>query len=43
VVTVLQFAYDLGDREAAEPVATRLDWQCALGLPLDAPGSIRAC
>lgn len=25
VVTVLQFAYDLGDREATEAVATRLD------------------
>jgi len=38
VVTVLQFAYDLGDREAAEAVETRLDWQYALGLPLDYPG-----
>jgi transposase len=38
VVTVLQFACDLGDRETAEAVATRLDWQYALGLPLDDPG-----
>jgi IS5 family transposase len=38
VVTVLQFAYDLGDREAAEAVETRLDWAYALGLPLDDPG-----
>jgi transposase len=38
VVTALQFAYGMGDREAAEAVATRLDWQYALGLPLDDPG-----
>jgi transposase len=38
VVTVLQYAYDLGDRETAEAVETRLDWQYALGLPLDDPG-----
>jgi transposase len=38
VVTVLQFAYNLGDRETAEAVETRLDWQYALGLPLDDPG-----
>jgi transposase len=38
VVTVLQFAYGLGDREAAEAVATRLDWAYVLGLPLDDPG-----
>jgi len=38
VVTVLQFAYDLGDRETAEAVETRMDWQYALGLPLDDPG-----
>ncbi|HEY6786617.1 MAG TPA: IS1182 family transposase [Trebonia sp.] len=38
VVTVLQFAYDMDDRAAAEAVETRLDWQYALGLPLDAPG-----
>jgi hypothetical protein len=38
VVTVLQFACDLGNREAAEAVATRLDWAYALGLALDDPG-----
>jgi transposase len=38
VVTVLQFAYGLGDRETAEAVETRLDWQYALGLPLDCEG-----
>jgi transposase len=38
VVTVLQFAYDMDDRDAAEAVETRLDWQYALGLPLDCPG-----
>lgn len=38
VVTVLQFAYDLGDRETAEAVETRQDWQYALGLPLDFEG-----
>jgi transposase len=38
MVTVLQFAYDLGDRETAEAVETRQDWQYALGLPLDFGG-----
>jgi transposase len=38
VVTALQYAEDLGDREAAEAVRTRLDWQYALGVPLDDPG-----
>jgi hypothetical protein len=38
VVTVLQMAHDLTDREAAEAAAARLDWKYALGLPLDAPG-----
>jgi transposase len=38
MVTVLQSAGDLTDREAAEAVATRLDWKYALGLPLDDPG-----
>jgi transposase len=38
VVTVLQMAHDLTDREAAEAAATRLDWKYALGLPLDDPG-----
>ena len=38
LVTVLQFAEDLTDRQAAEAVRTRLDWQYALGLPLDDAG-----
>jgi transposase len=38
VVTVLQFCEDLTDREAAEGVRTRLDWQYALGLGLADPG-----
>jgi len=43
VVTVLQFAYDLGDRETAEAVETRQDWQYALGLPLDSGALITPC
>ena len=35
---MLQMAEDLGDRQAAEAVRTRLDWQYALGLGLDDPG-----
>ena len=31
---MLQMTEDLGDRQAAEAVGTRLDWQYALGLPL---------
>jgi transposase len=38
MVTVLQMAEDLTDRQAAEAVRTRLDWQYALGLPLDDDG-----
>jgi transposase len=38
LVTVLQFAEDLTDRQAAEAVRARLDWQYALGLPLDEEG-----
>ena len=38
VVTVLQMAEDLTDRQAAEAVRTRLDWQYALGLGLADPG-----
>jgi transposase len=34
VVTVLQMMEDLGDRQAAEAVRTRLDWQYLLGLGL---------
>ena len=38
LVTVLQRAEDLTDRQAAEAVRMRLDWQYLLGLPLDDPG-----
>lgn len=38
LVTVLQRAENLTDRQAAEAVRTRLDWQYLLGLPLDDPG-----
>jgi hypothetical protein len=38
MVTALQFAENLGDRDAADAVRTRLDWKYALGLPLDDPG-----
>jgi transposase len=38
VVTVLQMAEDLTDRQAAEAVRTRLDWQYALGLGLAEAG-----
>jgi transposase len=38
LVTVLQMAEDLTDRQAAEAVRTRLDWKYALGLPLDDAG-----
>lgn len=38
VVTVLQMAENLTDRQAAEAARTRLDWQYALGLSLDDPG-----
>ncbi len=38
MVTVLQRAEDLTDRQAAEMVRTRIDWQYLLGLPFDDPG-----
>lgn len=38
LVTVLQRAENLTDRQAAEAARTRLDWQYLLGLPLDDPG-----
>jgi len=38
LVTVLQMTENLGDRQAAEAVRTRLDWKYALGLPLEDPG-----
>ena len=38
LVTVLQFAEGLSDRQAADAVRGRLDWKYALGLALDDPG-----
>jgi transposase len=38
LVTLLQFAEDLTDRQAAEAVRGRIDWKYALSLPLDDPG-----
>jgi transposase len=38
MVTVLQFAENLTDRQAADAVRGRLDWKYALGLPLDDEG-----
>jgi transposase len=38
LVTVLQFAEGLSDREAAEAVRARIDWKYLLGLELTDPG-----
>ncbi len=38
LVTVLQFAEGLSDRQAAEAVRSRIDWKYLLGLGLDDPG-----
>ena len=38
MVTVMQFAEGLTDRQAAETVAGRLDWKYALGLSLTDTG-----
>ena len=38
MVTVLQFAENLTDRQAADAVRGRLDWKYCLGLPLDDEG-----
>jgi transposase len=38
LVTVMQFAEDLTDRQAAEAVRTRIDWKYALGLNLNDQG-----
>jgi transposase len=38
LVTVMQFAEGLSDRQAAEAVRARIDWKYALGLDLDDPG-----
>ena len=38
LVTLLQFAEDLTDRQAAEAVRSRIDWKYALSLELSDPG-----
>jgi transposase len=38
VVTLLQFAEALSDRQTAEAVRARLDWKYLLGLPVEDPG-----
>lgn len=38
LVTVMQFAEELSDREAAEAVRSRIDWKYALALELTDPG-----
>jgi transposase len=38
LVTILQFAEDLSDRQAAEAVRARIDWKYALSLELTDPG-----
>ncbi|ESA37118.1 transposase [Leptolyngbya sp. Heron Island J] len=38
LVSVMQFAEDLSDRQAAEAVRNRIDWKYALGLELTDPG-----
>jgi len=38
LVTVLQMAEDLTDRQAADAVRLRIDWKYALGMSLDDPG-----
>jgi transposase-like protein DUF772 len=40
LVTVMQFAEGLSDRQAAEAVRARIDWKYALGLELTDPGSL---
>jgi len=38
LVTVMQFAENLSDRQAADAVRARIDWKYALSLPLDDEG-----
>jgi hypothetical protein len=38
LISVLQFAENLSDRQAAEAVRARIDWKYALSLPLDESG-----
>jgi transposase len=43
LVTVMQFAENLADRQAADAVRARLDWKYALSLELEDPASTSAC
>ncbi|MFQ5799903.1 MAG: transposase, partial [Bacteroidota bacterium] len=38
LVTIMQFAENLTDRQAADAVRARIDWKYALGLELTDPG-----
>lgn len=38
LVTILQFAEELSDRQAADAVRSRIDWKYLLGLPLEDAG-----
>src|SRR5579859_1533438 len=38
LITIMQFAEGLTDRQAAEAVRVRIDWKYALGLPLEDGG-----
>lgn len=38
LVTLMQYAEDLSDRQAADAVRSRIDWKYALGLSLTDPG-----
>jgi hypothetical protein len=40
LVTVMQFAEGLSDRQAAEAVRVRIDWKYALGLKLNRTAQI---
>jgi transposase len=42
LVTLMQFAEGLSDRQAADAVRARIDWKYALCLPLDDPGFDRS-
>ena len=43
LVSVLQYAENLTDRQAARAVACRIDWKYALGMELTEQGSIIRC
>src|SRR5262252_7256516 len=43
LVTVMQFAEGLSDRQAAEAVRVRIDWKYALGLSWRIPASTTRC